>query len=412
MEKKKLTRQEKYWVLYDVGNSAFVMLVSAIIPIYFGTLAGEAGISEVDYLAYWGYAVSLSTVLTGCVGPILGTAADTRSFKRPLFAASVLLGALACGALFLPSSWLVFLGVFVAAKVGHGASLIFYDSMLTDVTEEDRFDMVSSNGYAWGYIGSCIPFVISLAVILGHESIGITAFAAMAVSFLLNAGWWLAMAVPLFKTYEQKHFVEMPDNPVRDSIRRLGETMKDIKGQKGIFLYLLSFFFFIDGVYTIIDMATAYGSAVGLDSTGLLLALLLTQVVAFPCALLFSVLSRRFETVKLLKICIGAYIVIALFAVQLDSQGEFWVLAVLVGIFLGAIQALSRSYFAKIIPPEKSGEYFGIYDICGKGASFMGTTLVGIAAQLTGSASAGVSVLAVMFVIGYVLFGKAVKEAV
>lgn len=412
MEKRKLTRQEKYWVLYDVGNSAFVMLVSAIIPIYFGTLAEEAGLSEVDYLAYWGYAVSLSTILTACIGPVLGTAADTRSFKKPLFAASVVLGAVACGALFVPSSWLVFLGVFVTAKVGHGASLIFYDAMLTDVTEEERFDMVSSNGYAWGYIGSCIPFVLSLAVILGHEAVGMSASAAMAVAFLLNAVWWLAMAVPLLKTYRQQHFVELPDKPLRDSLRRLGRTLKDIGGQKQIFLYLLSFFFFIDGVYTIIDMATAYGSAVGLDSTGLLLALLLTQVVAFPCALLFSVLSRRFATEKLLKICIGAYIAIALFAIQLDSQGEFWVLAVLVGIFLGAIQALSRSYFAKLIPPEKSGEYFGIYDICGKGASFMGTTLVGLTAQATGSASAGVGALAVMFILGYVLFGKAVKKEI
>lgn len=173
--------------------------------------------------------------------------------------------------------------------------------------------------------------------------------------------------------------------------------------------FLLSFFFFIDGVYTVIDMAAVYGSAVGLDSSGLLLALLLTQIVAFPCALVFSRFSERYKTEKLLRVCIIAYFFIALFAIQMDQQWKFWLLAVLVGMFMGAIQALSRSYFAKIIPAEKSGEYFGIYDICGKGASFMGTILVGVIAQITGRTSCGVGAIAVMFLIGYMIFDKAEK---
>ena len=185
--------------------------------------------------------------------------------------------------------------------------------------------------------------------------------------------------------------------------------MKDIKKQKHVFMYLLSFFFFIDGVYTIIEMATAYGSALGLDTQGLLLALLVTQLVAFPCALIFSKFSKKYETDLLIKVCIAAYTGIALFAIQLDKQWEFWLLAVLVGMFQGAIQALSRSYFAKIIPAEKSGEYFGIYDICGKGASFMGTTLVGLIAQLTNVANLGVAMIAVLFIIGFMLFCKAAK---
>ena len=156
-------------------------------------------------------------------------------------------------------------------------------------------------------------------------------------------------------------------------------------------------------------MATAYGSALGLDSTGLLLALLVTQIVAFPCALIFSRLSRNYETKSLIRVCILAYTGIALFAIQLDKQWEFWFLAVMVGMFQGAIQALSRSYFAKIIPVEKSGEYFGIYDICGKGASFMGTTLVGLVAQITNAANAGVAIIALLFVIGFFLFNKAAR---
>ena len=409
MDKIKLTGLEKRWILYDVGNSAFTLLISTIIPIYFNDLAGRAGISEVDYLAYWGYAASLATAIVAVIGPVLGTIADTQNYKKPIFTASMMLGVLGCAALSLPTTWIVFLAVFVLARVGYSASLIFYDSMLVDVTDNNRMDVVSSHGYAWGYIGSCVPFVLSLGIVLFADSLGLTLRAAMAIAFCLNAAWWALMSLPFLRSYRQTHFAARPERPVRESFRRLGRTLRDIRGQKHIFLYLLAFFFFIDGVYTIIEMATAYGSALGLDSQGLLLALLLTQIVAFPCALLFGKFSKRFEAARLIKICIAAYTAIALFAIQLDRQWEFWFLAVMVGMFQGAIQALSRSYFARIIPPEKSGEYFGIYDICGKGASFMGTMLVGAVAQLTGTANAGVGAIAVLFVIGFLLFWKAAK---
>lgn len=409
MDKIKLTGLEKRWILYDVGNSAFTLLISTIIPIYFNDLAGRAGISEVDYLAYWGYAASLATAIVAVIGPVLGTIADTQNYKKPIFTASMMLGVLGCAALSLPTTWIVFLAVFVLARVGYSASLIFYDSMLVDVTDNNRMDVVSSHGYAWGYIGSCVPFVLSLGIVLFADSLGLTLRAAMAIAFCLNAAWWALMSLPFLRSYRQTHFAARPERPVRESFRRLGRTLRDIRGQKHIFLYLLAFFFFIDGVYTIIEMATAYGSALGLDSQGLLLALLLTQIVAFPCALLFGKFSKRFEASRLIKICIAAYTAIALFAIQLDRQWEFWFLAVMVGMFQGAIQALSRSYFARIIPPEKSGEYFGIYDICGKGASFMGTMLVGAVAQLTGAANAGVGAIAVLFVIGFLLFWKAAK---
>ena len=407
--KTKLTKMEKYWILYDVGNSAFVLLVSTIIPIYFNSLAEAAGISSTDYLAYWGYAASVATVIVALIGPVFGTIADTRNYKKPLFALSMMVGVIGCAALSFPASWVVFLAVFVVARVGYSTSLIFYDSMLVDITSAKRMDTVSSNGYAWGYIGSCIPFVISLVVVLMNESIGISMGTAMMIAFFINAAWWLLVSIPLLKNYEQKHFVELPKHAVGEAFRRLGRTLSDIKGQKNIFMYLLAFFFFIDGVYTIIEMATAYGEALGLDSTGLLLALLVTQIVAFPFALIFSVFSKRYQTDRLIKVCILAYTCIALFAIQLDKQWEFWFLAVMVGMFQGAIQALSRSYFAKIIPADKTGEYFGIYDICGKGASFLGTTLVGLVSQITGKANAGVAVIAVLFVIGFVLFGKAAK---
>jgi len=405
----KLTPLEKYWILYDVGNSAFIMLVTTIIPIYFNSLAQNAGISSTNYLSYWGYSASICTLIVAFLGPVLGSLADIKNYKKPVFAVCLIVGALGCAALSVPKTWITFLTIFIIAKVGYSASLIFYDSMLTDVTTPKRMDIVSTQGYAWGYIGSCIPFMISLLLVLFSDSIGIPMVLAMTITFFINAVWWLASAIPLLKHYKQLHYLDTPKHLLKDALHNLINTFKDIRKNKNVFFFLLSFFFYIDGVYTIMEMATAYGESLGLDSTGLLLALLVTQLVAFPCALFFARVSKKYKTSELIKICIFAYAGIAAFAIQLDKQWEFWLLAVLVGMFQGGIQALSRSYFAKIIPPKKAGEYFGIYDIFGKGASFMGTTCIAVIAQITGSANAGISILTVIFMIGLFLFYKASK---
>ena len=411
MARGKLTKLEKYWILYDVANSAFILLVTTIVPIYFNSLAEAAGISEVDYLAYWGYAASVATLVVALIGPVFGTMADMKNYKKPIFTISMMVGVLGCAALSFPTSWVIFLAVFVIAKVGFSTSLIFYDSMLSDVTEPERMDEVSSQGYAWGYIGSCVPFIASLGIVLGNEALGISMTVAMGISFFLNAAWWLVLTLPLLRHYKQTHYSPKRQHAVRDAFGTLYRTFREMKSQKHIFLFLLSFFFFIDGVYTVIDMATAFGSALGFDSTMLLLALLLTQIVAFPFALLFGKVAKKYRNDVLIKVCIVAYTAIALFAIQLDQAWEFWLLAGCVGMFQGGIQALSRSYFANIIPPEKAGEYFGLFDICGKGASFMGTALVGLSTQLTGSTNWGVSVLAVIFLIGLVLFHFAAKQS-
>lgn len=405
----KMTPMEKKWVLYDVGNSAFTMLVSTIFPIYFNYLAGNAGISDVDYLAYWGYAASVSTLCVALLGPTLGAIADTKNFKKRIFKWTLTVGVLGCVILGFLSSWIWFLGIFVLAKVGYSSSLVFYDAMLTDVTEAERMDTVSSHGFAWGYIGSCIPFIASLGVVLGGGSLGLSMQASMTIAFLITAVWWLLSAVPLLLSFQQKHYVEVSGHVVRESFARLGRTFLDIKKEKHIFVFLLAFFFYIDGVYTIIDMATAYGQALGLDSTGLLLALLLTQVVAFPSVLILNQVAKRVKPTQILTVCIFAYLGISVYAYFLDTQTDFWILAVLVGMFQGSVQALSRSYFGKIIPAEKAGEYFGIYDICGKGAAILGTTLVSVMSQITGKMNVGVSAISVLFVIGLLLFRKAVK---
>ena len=405
----KLTSLEKKWVLYDVGNSAFTMMVSTIFPIYFNFLAGNAGISDVDYLAYWGYATSICTLLVAILGPTLGAVADTKNFKKTIFCIAMGVGVFGCILLGFLSSWIWFLGVFILAKTGYSASLVFYDAMLTDVTEPDRMDTVSSHGYAWGYIGSCIPFVACLGIVLGGGSLGMDMQTSMILAFIITALWWLFSSVPLLRSYRQRYFSEAGDHVVRNSFKRLGRTFAELVKQKHIFVFLLAFFFYIDGVYTVIDMATAYGQALGLDSTGLLLALLVTQIVAFPSVLIFSRIIKNISPEKIITVCIAAYFCIAVYAYWLDSQIDFWILAVLVGMFQGTIQAPSRSYFAKIIPAEKSGEYFGIYDICGKGASVLGTALVSFLSQVTGSINIGVSALSVMFLIGLVLFQFSAK---
>ena len=419
-EKMKLTALEKSWILYDIGNSAFILLVATLVPIYFNALASSAGVNEDLYLSYWGYAGSIATVLVAILGPVCGTLAD-RKLKKQFFLFAMLLGVVSCAALGFAPGWLSFLAVFILARVGYSASLVFYDSMLPEITDDSRMDSVSSMGYAFGYIGSVIPFVVCLILVLMPDTFGLTTGSAMVIAFLITAVWWVVCTIPLLRRYRQTAFVDAEKSPLLDSFRQLGRTIRDAKQEKHIFLYLVAFFFFIDGVYTIIDMATAYGTALGLDTTGLLLALLVTQIVAFPCSIIFGRLSAKFDTGLLIKVCILCYTGITLFAAFLVSQWQFWLLAVLVGMFQGGIQALSRSYLGKIIPPERSGEFYGLMDIFGKGASFVGMTLVSVVSQLTAGTqlhifgltlqneNIAVFSLIILFVIGYVLFCKADK---
>ena len=405
MQKKKfkVTPLERAWILYDVGNSAFVLMIATLVPIFFNALAEAGGVSKVNYLAYWGYASSVVTVVTAVLGPILGTLADTKNFKKPIFMLCLFVGVLGCCAMGAARTWLPFLVIFIVAKIGFSGSLVFYDSMLGDVTTPERMDMVSSRGYAWGYIGSCVPFVVCLALVLGSGAIGMSQMTALTIALFITAAWWLVTTLPLLRRYRQVNYVEVEQHAIRQSFVRIGHTLKHLHEDKQVFWFLLAFFCYIDGVYTIIDMATAYGTALGLDTTGLLLALLVTQIVAFPSALIFGRLSAKYPSSQLIPVCIAAYTGIAVFAFFLTQQWQFWVLAVMVGMFQGGVQALSRSHFAKIIPAEKSGEYFGLFDICGKGASFLGTMIVSVGSQLTGSANVGVGSIAVLFVIGFVL---------
>ena len=418
MQKQKLSPLERSWILYDIGNSAFTLLASTLISIYFNSLADAAGVHEDLYLSYWADAITISTALLAIIAPICGTLCDRR-YKKLFFVLMVVLGCVACACLGATTHWVAFLGIFILAKVGFNGSIVFYDSMLPEVTTEERMDNVSSLGYAFGYIGSVIPFLLCLALVLFGENFGLSMGNAMILAFLITAVWWAVFTIPLLKRYKQTAYVEKKGAALGDAFRQLGRTFKEARKEKHVFLYLIAFFFFINGVYTIIDMATAYGTSLGLNSTGLLLALLLTQIVAFPCAIVFGKLSAKYDTGLLIKISIICYTVITLFGMFLMSLWQFWVLAVLVGMFQGGIQAMSRSYLGKIIPAERSGEFYGLMDICGKGASLVGASLIALVNRLTigmevqifgltlQNENLAVGSLIILFIIGFLLFCKA-----
>ena len=397
----KLTKSERNWILYDVGNSAFILLFTTIIPIMFNSLA-KGHLKDSTYLAYWGYAVTISTILTALVGPYFGALADKFSLRKRFFIVFMALGALGCFLFPFTKSWMVFLALVIISKVGFNGSLVFYDSMLIDITSEDRMDNVSSLGFAYGYIGSVIPFVISILISVKHEALGIDMDLAMKMVFTINALWWILFTLPLLKVYRQKYVRTEEET---DKMHLL-QTFEKIRGDRKIYMFLFAFLFYIDGVYTIISMATAYGTSLGLSSNGLILALLVTQLVAFPCAIYFGKISKKYETGVLIKICIFAYLLISIYAIFLNNIVQFWILAVSVGMFQGAIQALFRSYYAKIIPKENSGEYFGIYDVFGKGAAIIGTLVVSLVTQATGNQHLSISTLSIMFLIGIILFFK------
>ena len=398
-----LSKRERSWVLYDVGNSAYVMLAATLIPIYFSAIA-EPGSSAV---VAWGYATTVASLALALLMPFLGSLADLKGNKKKFLAGTIGTGAVSLAVMGVPGNAMVFLAIYVFSSVMLNASLVFYDAFLVDATEQDRYDEVSSQGYAWGYIGSCIPFIVCLVIVLFGSGFGIGQLDGIRISFVITAVWWLVFSVPVLRDVHQTHFKAREAHLFRHTLKGLAGTCKKIARDKRLLMYMLAFFFYIDGVHTIITMSTSYGTDLGIDSTQLVLALLVTQFVAFPSTIAYGRLAGRFGTKRMLLIAVFAYFCITLFAAFfLRSAAEFWVLAVCVGLFQGGIQALSRSEFGKLIPKENANEYYGFFDIFGKYATIMGTLLVSVFTQLTGSSSYGVLSVAVLFIVGFILLWK------
>ena len=402
----KLTPREKRWIMYDVGNSAFVLLSTAVVPIYANSLLEAAG--QDNIVSTWGYAQTVASLVIALLMPILGSIADVQGMKIKFFLGFFLTGVVMCLGMALPLGWMAFLIVYVLATIGLNGSLTFYDSMLIDTTSNERMDKVSSHGYAWGYVGSTIPFIVCIAVIFGGPALlGLDTAACTRISFLITALWWVAFTVPLLRSYRQVHYRTTADHTaeaVRGTFRELAGTFRRIARDRSLLLFMIAFFFYIDAVNTVISMSTSYGTQLGIDSTQLVIALLVTQFVAFPCAILYGRLAGRFGAKRMIVIAVIAYLGIVMFAAFfLKTAVEFWILAILVGMFQGGIQALSRSYYGKIIPKDHANEYYGFYDIFGKTASVLGTFLVATTTAVTGNASAGVLSIAVLLVAALVL---------
>lgn len=396
---KKMTSREKKWIVYDVGNSAFVLLSTAVVPIYTNSLLKAAG--ETNIVSTWGYAQTIASLVIAVLMPLLGSIADVQGMKIKFFTGFFLTGVVMCCAMALPLGWLAFLIVCVLATIGLNGSLTFYDSMLVDTTSNERMDRISSHGYAWGYIGSTVPFIVCIALIFGGPALfGWSTVACTRASFVITAAWWVAFTIPLLTSYKQVHYratASQTGEAIRGTFAELGSTFRAIRKNKPLWMFMIAFFFYIDAVNTVISMSTSYGTQLGIDSTQLVVALLVTQFVAFPSAIVYGKLAGRFGAKTMITVAVVAYMCIVFFAAFfLRSAFEFWILAILVGMFQGGIQALSRSYYGKIIPKKHANEYYGFYDIFGKTASIIGTFLVATTTSITGNASLGVLSIAIL----------------
>ncbi|OHX55921.1 MFS transporter [Planococcus faecalis] len=410
-EHEKFSKEEKSWALYDWGSSAYTLIITtAVFPIYYKASATEAGVSLANSTAYLGYTIAIFTFILAMIGPILGTIADYEGLKKRFFVGFFILGTASTALLaFVPSeNWLLMLICYVFAALGATGANLFYDAFIVDITTEKRMNSVSAFGYGLGYIGSTIPFILSIAIIILAQNglLPISVTIASRIAFMITAIWWIAFSIPMFRHVKQLHYIKREPRLVRQSFKRLGKTLREIRQYRALVLFLIAYFFYIDGVGTIIALSTAYGTDLGLNSSSLLIVLLVTQIVAAPFAILYGRLANRFTGKKMLYVGICVYIVICIYAYFLETITDFWILAMLVATSQGGIQALSRSYFGKLVPKENSNEFFGFYNIFGKFAAILGPLLVAITSQVTGKSNMGVFSLVILFVIGLIVLSR------
>ncbi|MFC6464929.1 MFS transporter [Marinilactibacillus sp. GCM10026970] len=409
------TKTEHSWMFYDWAESAFSIIVTtAIFPIYYSSAAELSGVSTGNSTAYLGYTISIFTLIIAVLSPLLGTMADVKGFKKKFFFTFFALGVLGTLSLaFIPdTSWLVLLIGYAVASIGMAGSNVFYDGFLVDITKPERMNRVSSRGFSLGYIGSSIPFSISIGIILLSQN-GVLPFSTISATrfaFILTALWWTVFSLPMLKNVHQIHGIERQPKLVKHSFKRLFSTFRQLKQYRAAFLFLIAYMFYIDGVGTIISMSTAYGTDLGLQATDLLIVLFVVQIVAAPFAILYGRLADRFPGKTMIYVAIVVYIGVCTYAFFMSTLVDFWILAMLIATSQGGIQALSRAYFGRIIPNHKANEFFGLYDIFGRFASIIGPTMVATITQLTGKSNYGVFSLILLFFIGFFILTKVPEE--
>lgn len=403
----KLTKEQWSWVFYDWANSGYgIIVTTAILPIYFKSVAQTSGVSAANATAFWGYSNSFGTLLVAILAPFLGALADYPGFKKRLLLSFTTLGmVMTLGlALLPPSQWQWLLVLYVLSVLGYSGGNLFYDSFLTDVSDNDQMDQLSSVGYGFGYLGGVLAFILFMVLELTHGFGHLGSLAVARYGFALAAIWWAIFLIPLARNVHQRHALSATHAPLKQRWHRVWQTIAHLRQHRGLAWFLVAYFCYIDGVDTIFTMATSIGMDIGITSSTLIMVLLAVQLVAFPCSIFYGWLAQKTSTRTGILIAIVVYLLICLDALHLKSVDDFWLLTILVGTSQGGIQALSRSYFGRLVPKQQSSEFFGFYNILGKFSAVLGPILVGVVTQLTGQSRIGAASLSLLFLVGLVIF--------
>jgi UMF1 family MFS transporter len=408
-------QQTLAWLLYDWGNSAYATTVMAgFFPVFFKEY-WSAGVEATQSTFYLGVANSLASLLIVILAPILGAIADQWSARKRFLLFFAFLGIVMTAMLPLveQGDWLWAVIFYMAATIGFSGSISFYDSLIVFVTSPSRFDVVSAMGYAMGYLGGGLLFALNVWMTLQPQLFGLAdAAEAVRLSFFMVAAWWLLFTLPLaWRVHEPAGSGGSARQAVANGLRQLRDTFHEIRQLRTVFIFLLAYWCYIDGVDTIVRMAVDYGLSLGFDSNSLIVALLITQFIGFPAAIAFGHLGKRIGARRGIYLAIAVYVLIVVWASQMQSQVEFYGLAIAIGLVQGGIQSLSRSFYARLIPPEKSAEFFGFYNMLGKFAAVLGPVMVGWVGALSGSPRVGILTLLILFFIGAVLLSRVPEAA-
>lgn len=411
-----LTKEEKSWVMYDWATAAYQMTVmTALMGLYFLDSAELSGIEPYRANAYWGFGNTVVTLVSGILAPILGTLSGYQGKKKRLFNFFTFVGILSVFFLiFVPENWWwLLLGIYVVSGIGFSGAIKIYDTFLVDISPNTKMNRVSTTGQAMSYLGGGLAFILSIiAVILSEMNvIDLSLVVAYRIAFAITTMWWLLFSLPMFKNVQQKYGAPQKAGYIKESFATIWKVLKEMMHQRNLRFFLIAFFLYTDGVASIARMATNFGRIIGIDEMMLLIILLVLQFVAFPFSIIYGRMADKWGAKFAIYVAIATHLLVTMIALLMNPTRDlafltalFWVLAMLIGTAQGGIQALSRSYFSKIIPKEKSNEYFGIYNVFGRFASIIGTTLFSFVSIWSGQVHYGIAVIAVLFVASMIVF--------
>jgi len=396
------------WALYDWANSAFALtVITAFFPLFLKQY-WSAGTDATASTLQLGLANSAASIVVALVAPALGAIADRGSSKKLYLAAFTALAVVATVALALVGrgDWPLAVAMFVVASIGFSAANIFYDALIVSVAQGKHLHYVSGLGYGLGYLGGGLLFALNVAMTLWPQRFGLAdSTQAVRVSFVMVGAWWVVFSIPIlvFVREPSGAFTRSARRAVREGLRQFAATFRHVRDLRAVWLFLLAYWLYIDGVYTIARMALDYGMALGFDPKSLIMALLITQFVGFPAAIAFGYAGERFGAKPAIFVSIATYAGVTICSYAMTEVWEFYALATVIGLVQGAVQSLSRSFYARIIPTAQAGEFFGFYNMAGKFATVLGPLLMGITASLTGSSRIAILTILILFLVGAAL---------